>query len=568
MRLESISVKNFRSITKAERLHLKSPTVILGANNEGKSNLLGALVMAMDMLMDRPRRMGRTYARPPSRALRAREYDWDRDFPVQLRDREPPPPTEFTLEFMLDDDESKEFQRQFTTRLSGSLPVKLSIPQTGRPKVTIAKQGPSNAALAGRADEIALFVAEKVDVQYIGAVRTAERSREVVASLISRELATLAGDPAYEKALAKIAELRKPILTRLGTALATSLQEFLPDVKAVRLELSDDFRRYATVDSAIYVDDGRETELSFKGDGVKSLAAIALAQHATTKSAQGRTMIVVIEEPESHLHSGAIHQLREVVLSLAERHQVVVSTHSALFADRTDPSHNIIVRDGRASPAKSLAEVREALGVRVSDNLINARLVLVVEGDHDLEALGALLPRLNPSIGAALSDGSLAFHVAGGAAKLDYTLRTLQRDICDYFVFFDGDTEGTEAVSRAVAANLLAESAYAFALVPGFKESELEDFFMPELVAAVLKSEFAVGDAALASAPKSLKFSARAKVAFAAAGKPYSNGIERKVKTAIAQEVVRQPGDALDPRHNSVLENLAERISELLDARP
>lgn len=47
MRLELFTVKNFRSINKAEKLPLGEFTVLLGPNNEGKSNILQAMVMGM-----------------------------------------------------------------------------------------------------------------------------------------------------------------------------------------------------------------------------------------------------------------------------------------------------------------------------------------------------------------------------------------------------------------------------------------------------------------------------------------------------------------------------------------
>jgi predicted ATPase len=47
MRLVSFSVENYRSITKARRIPLAASTVLIGPNNEGKSNILRALSVAM-----------------------------------------------------------------------------------------------------------------------------------------------------------------------------------------------------------------------------------------------------------------------------------------------------------------------------------------------------------------------------------------------------------------------------------------------------------------------------------------------------------------------------------------
>jgi putative ATP-dependent endonuclease of OLD family len=50
MRLVSFSVQNYRSITKANKIKVGQSTVIVGPNNEGKSNVLRALVTAMKVI--------------------------------------------------------------------------------------------------------------------------------------------------------------------------------------------------------------------------------------------------------------------------------------------------------------------------------------------------------------------------------------------------------------------------------------------------------------------------------------------------------------------------------------
>lgn len=47
MELVNFSVTNFRSITKAHKVSVSDTTVLIGRNNEGKSNLLRALDVAM-----------------------------------------------------------------------------------------------------------------------------------------------------------------------------------------------------------------------------------------------------------------------------------------------------------------------------------------------------------------------------------------------------------------------------------------------------------------------------------------------------------------------------------------
>jgi AAA15 family ATPase/GTPase len=50
MRLTYFTVSNYRSITTAYKLELKGVTVLIGKNNEGKSNLINALNLAMEKI--------------------------------------------------------------------------------------------------------------------------------------------------------------------------------------------------------------------------------------------------------------------------------------------------------------------------------------------------------------------------------------------------------------------------------------------------------------------------------------------------------------------------------------
>lgn len=50
MRLSSFSVVNYRSITNARKIQTNNMTVLVGKNNEGKSNILRALTLAMDIM--------------------------------------------------------------------------------------------------------------------------------------------------------------------------------------------------------------------------------------------------------------------------------------------------------------------------------------------------------------------------------------------------------------------------------------------------------------------------------------------------------------------------------------
>ena len=120
MEVVSFSVENFRSITKKSVIPLKKLSILIGKNNEGKSNLLKALGLAMDIISS-----GRFIRRPirSSRLIfsRTQKYDWERDFLISLQENGIGGETRLGLEFELSQPEKEEFNKRFKPKLSSTL---------------------------------------------------------------------------------------------------------------------------------------------------------------------------------------------------------------------------------------------------------------------------------------------------------------------------------------------------------------------------------------------------------------------------------------------------------------
>ncbi len=371
VKLASISVEKYRSIKKASKIPISNLTILVGPNNEGKSNLLSALITAMQIINNyaRVRQTG------PIRSRRNSEYDWESDFPVDLQEKHPDGLSRFTVEFELTPEEIIEFRRDVKSNLNGLLPIEVSIGASHSPTFRVLKKGPGGKALTDKPSVIAKFVGQRIDISYIPAIRPAQAAQDVVSRMVSKSLSTLEDNPDYQAARDKIMELQQPVLEELSKEVAKTMRQFLHDVRAVQISIPrEDLRYFPRRDIEITVDDGTPTLLERKGDGVKSLAAISLIHSATN---QPGASILALEEPESHLHPNAIHRLREIIAELSTHTQVVITTHNPLLADRNVVENNILVQDSVARPAKSIAEVRDILGVRASDNLQHATLVVI-----------------------------------------------------------------------------------------------------------------------------------------------------------------------------------------------
>ena len=429
MKLADFSVVNYRSITTARKIKTNNMTVLVGKNNEGKSNILRALTLAMDIM--------KIYCRDPRelpmavRSYLKSHYMWEKDYPISLQERYPNGFSSIDLNFELDERDTGIIRDMTGIRLSGFIPVRVSTNGLTA-KVDIPKKGTAAFSNAVNKKKIIEYVCFKIDFNFIPAVRTEHDALRVIESLTEKSLATLDSNPEYIAATLKIEQLQQEVLDGIAAQIVGPLQDFLPTVKNIQIHIENEKRRMALRrNTEIIIDDGTPTPIQQKGDGIKSLTALAMLN---IPARADRVSVVAIEEPESHLHPESARQLYETIMTLAESHQVVLTTHSPLFVNRTNLNENIIVNEGKATSVKRIKEIRDVLGVQVSDNLTNAEHVLIVEGEDDKIVLDKLLPNMSTSIKRAIQNGTLIIDYIGGAGNLPYKLSMYRNLQCTYHV--------------------------------------------------------------------------------------------------------------------------------------
>lgn len=566
MRLASFSVTNYRSITSAHRLPLSDATILLGQNNEGKSNLLSALAAAMSVVSQLARRRiiqgrlritHRMYDRPYER------YNWERDFPISLQESQPDGESIFRLEFLLSAQERTSFKHEVHSDLNEALPIEIRLGKRD-PGFKVVKQGPGKEALNSKVQQIADFIGKRVEFSYIPAVRTADAAIEVVKDMVERELRQLEEDPAYRALVQQVSEAQKPVLKAISQKIGISLKEFIPQIRSVSIRASEDTRYSALRRSVdITVDDGTPTSLERKGDGVQSLAAISLMRDASVST---RALILALEEPESHLHPSAIHRLREVIDELSHRHQVVLTTHCPLFVDRAKIEKNIIVSENRAKPAKSIAEIRETLGVRASDNLIHANLVLITEGETDSRAIRALFLSESTVLRSAIRNSHIVIDHLGGNGKLSYRLSELRNILCGSYVFFDYDESSRRIADGAVAEGLIKASEVSYATCPGKKESEWEDLVNVDIYKDWVRDTYGI----VPEGPlfqNTHSWSKRMADLFHRDGRDWNERVKKDVKTYIAQAIEKNPKGALNHHVRASFDSLKSALESRIQKK-
>lgn len=565
MELISFSITNFRSITTAYKLRLSNYTVLVGPNNEGKSNILKALAISLALLTrGRIIRLGaRTSSRYVYQESERFDYEWLRDFPIDLQSSFPNGRSEFVLEFRLSQSDTSAFNMLTASNLATNLKLKVSC---GHRDIAfdILIQGRAKKQLAKKKEVISDFVRDRVLIQYIPSIRTSELAIDVVDNLLSTQLQRLEEQPEYRRLIEQLSLIQRPILDTLGQQLTKTISAFITDVQDITLETESRLRGAIRSSTRVLINDGVKTDLHLKGDGVISLTAISLLRHLSQEALGKKSLILAIEEPESHLHPRAVHGLRKVLHEIAQTHQVFISTHSQALIDRQTVSNNIIVQKRTATPANDFADVRSSLGLELSDNLASAYLVLLTEGQEDQILLKAWLSALSTYVGDAIKNGQLAFDNLAGATNLSYKASFYRNNACNVHAFLDNDDDGRRATNRAIEKDIINPADYNLCVCKGMPDSEIEDLIDVDIYKKAINEKFAVLLQGADFQNSTKKWSDRVRTCFLNQGKQWSDTIENEVKYFVCTLATQQQMISLNAHKRGSIEALTQTLEQKL----
>lgn len=565
MKLYSFSATNYRSIKEAHKIHINDMTILVGKNNEGKSNLLEALSLSMKIIKNSRIVSKRPFRdRPYSMDRGGSYYSWDRDFPVSLRERKGTKETIFKLEFLLDENEIPEFNKKIKSKITTNIiSIEIRIDERNSAKITVPKKG--TPLLTEKKDEVSEFIANKIVFNYIPAIRTEYDAVNIIRDTLSQELIHLESKKEYIDALETINKLQEEPLKNISKKVSEALKMFLPTVNSVEIEIADEIRRQSLRrDIDVFIDDGASTKIEYKGDGVKSLAALAMLKERYSVDSAS---IIAIDEPEAHLHPEAINQLNQILNGLIQDNQVIISTHNPLFVNKSEIKSNIIVSSGKATPARNIAEIREILGVKLSDNLISYKYALIVEGDTDKLVIEKLLKKSSEKIKKSFDLSELTIVSLGGASNLSSELYRTRNGLFNYHVLLDKDLCAQQAFDKAIENNLITVKQVTFTNCNGMRESELEDCFKIESYSDKIMNEYSV-NLNCREFKNNKKWTERMETTFIANSRRWTEKIEKDVKEKVAfwvSEYIEEFNiEALSEHKGECLKNLIRSLEEMI----
>jgi hypothetical protein len=208
-----------------------------------------------------------------------------------------------------------------------------------------------------------------------------------------------------------------------------------------------------------------------------------------------RPAILLVEEPEIHLHPALETALMQYLRSISNDVQIFLSTHSTNFLDTAEMKNvYLVARRNGETVVENMAfdeaevELPRELGIRLSSLFMFDRLIFV-EGPTDEAVMRTLAGRLELNFSRA----NIGFITLGGARNFAHfaaeaTMGFLSRRRVEMHFILDRDERGSAEVAR------MEELARENASVHVLEKRELENYLLsPVAVAAFIAQKRHLG---------------------------------------------------------------------------
>jgi len=196
--------------------------------------------------------------------------------------------------------------------------------------------------------------------------------------------------------------------------------------------------------------------------------------------------LIMIEEPELHLHAGSQRRLFELIQNEAKNKQFFITTHSSIFTGCSDKVKTYLVTKKKGvSSVRSIQEkaelrlVKTELGHRNID-LFGYECVIFVEGDSEEKSIPIIAEQMGYDF---VERGVKLINVGGSgkATKIEEYLRYLKDSGVLAYVITDGSKEVSKKIEDWRREDLLKEE------LSTVWSLEFEDCFDPETLSKAIE---------------------------------------------------------------------------------
>ncbi|ORC35742.1 hypothetical protein B4O97_08885 [Marispirochaeta aestuarii] len=144
-------------------------------------------------------------------------------------------------------------------------------------------------------------------------------------------------------------QLRRKMMTKLSKATTRYIQKIWRHNIEFDIEINDSKLCVVSVK-----DSGSDNQYNFhkmtnRSEGFKQFISLILSLSIETRELNKENDLILIDEPEAHLHPSGIRDLREELLEIGKTNYLFIATHSPFLVDFKRKERNIIVKKGRTA---------------------------------------------------------------------------------------------------------------------------------------------------------------------------------------------------------------------------
>lgn len=191
-------------------------------------------------------------------------------------------------------------------------------------------------------------------------------------------------------------------------------------------------------------------KMNQRSDGFKQFVSLILSLSLLNDSKKLENNIILIDEPEIHLHPSGIQEMRNEILRIGQTNQVFISTHSHYMIDTSCPERHWIVKKEKSqtsiihidenTPLEDDSVISAAFGLNLFKELL-PKNIIVVEGGDDKFIIHHCLKKISRKFFYSIKS-------AGGASKMPSIASLLASEKVPAFFLFDDDKEGADNRKR------------------------------------------------------------------------------------------------------------------------
>lgn len=254
------------------------------------------------------------------------------------------------------------------------------------------------------------------------------------------------------KYLAEILDERIESITRdkqeeINREVLPQIKEFFINLKEITVGIQhepQDIAKNISVRTNFKDLNNNEIQFSKKGDGTKRRTTMALLRHKVEKEKGIGDKLFLFDEPDTHLHVRAQHDLMGIIDEIARDDQVIITTHSPFLLNSVEPSKCRLFHSGdgivKVKYLKEDDEIKELLryfGIE-NTNLFFTKKILLVEGESEMEAIPLLFKKYKKK---SLDSELITIIDAGSVDGLPHLAKLIGEFMSDIPLFALVDTD-------------------------------------------------------------------------------------------------------------------------------